>query len=310
MSVKATILTGTDGQQVLPKTRAELVYVGSVRLSDYLTSRDLVVSSVIGVHESRIESLEGFVTHPVVSDAEVGTLNVTGMINLNGEDFSSADGLIARTTANATYNGKLSKKISVNGLNFNSSVDINVGTIDVAYGGTGLTSLTSNKLMYAVNNAFQFSDIFVNRDRIGIETSRPADGVSLATAKAIHCGTSISAATDINAGGSVVAQKGVAAMGIVDADSISGLRMKAFTYANNDISADTDINLDHNLGNANPLVYILETNTTSTGDNDYKPMVHGTGGSTMYVKFVNENRVAINIGSTHASHKVKVYIIG
>lgn len=99
-------------------------------------------------------------------------------------------------------------------------------------------------------------------------------------------------------------------MGIVDTGSIPGLRMKAFAYTNGSISADTDFYIDHNLGNANPLVYILETNTTSAGDNDYKPMVLGTGNSSMYIKFVDENRVAINIGATHTSHKVKVYIIG
>lgn len=205
---------------------------------------------------------------------------------------------------------KVSHVLKVNGLNFNGSVDINVGTIDVAYGGTGLTSLTSNRLMYPANNTFQFSDIFVNRDRIGIETSRPADGVSLATAKAIQCGTSISATNDVNAGGNVIAQGGVAAMGIADADGNPTLRLYSESFANSTITADTDKVISHNLGNANPMVYVLETNTTSAGDNDYKPMTHGTGGSTFYIKYVDANTISLNMGSTHVGHKIKVFVIG
>ena len=46
-----------------------------------------------------------------------------------------------------TFTGAMSTSISINGKSYNGSQDINVGTIGVAYGGTGKTSLDSGKVL-------------------------------------------------------------------------------------------------------------------------------------------------------------------
>ncbi len=203
---------------------------------------------------------------------------------------------------------KVSHVLKVNGFRYDGSTEIDVDTIEVAHGGTGLTSLTSNKLMYAANNAFQFSDIFVNRDRVGIETSRPADGVSLATAKAIQCGTSITATNDVTAGGSVIGTKGVAAGGIIDPSGSPMLRSMAFEFAPNTKSANVNITLTHNLGNTRPMVVGYYDNNNG----EYWPLSATSAALGFVVLYdsATANSINIKLGTTVVQRNVKIIVIG
>lgn len=330
MSANGIEFIGNNGQQLLPKTRTELVYHGNERLSDIVTGLSSLPNAISRLSES-INSLQRWVDSPKADNAEVGTLSVIEDINYKGYLFSDC-------MTNGVWNeaSKVSHSISINGKSFNGQSAVDVGTIGVGYGGTGLTSLTANRIIYASSSsALSFSNHYVSADKMSIGlTTAPADGVSLLTKNSI------------TSGGNVMAYGGVAALGIADADgSTTGLALNSLvdvnapsptsgqvltfgngswvnadlpsslgiytrSFGNNEITADADFTLTHNLGNANPMVMVYETNTTATGDVSYKPMVYGSGGSTFYIKFTSANSITFNMGATHTQHKVKIIIIG
>lgn len=151
-------------------------YATKTSLSDVSTA----LSGGIADNSERIASLENWVASPVADKMEVSTLNVTGEVNLNGQVFSSLDGIFdlvssgvilarhiadanigtekivdgAITTAKigngAVTNAKIADGTIANAKLANSSLTI--GSTSISLGGSsttlaGLTSVTSTKFV-------------------------------------------------------------------------------------------------------------------------------------------------------------------
>ena len=92
-------------------------------------------------------------------DARI-TASSTGF-TLSGTTIGTFQGNLAGTASNASSANKVANALSINGKSFNGSSAVNVGTIGVAYGGTGHTT---------ANDA---ANMFINS--LGVGSSTPAD---------------------------------------------------------------------------------------------------------------------------------------
>lgn len=92
------------------------IYENGTKLSDKYARKDAVGSTYL----------------PISGGTVTGNLTVNGTL-----------------TAIASKANQLTHTLSVNGKSWNGSVDLTVGTMDVAYGGTGKSSWTANGIIYA-----------------------------------------------------------------------------------------------------------------------------------------------------------------
>lgn len=87
------------------------------------------------------------------------------------------------TSANsADVATKVSNALTINGLTYDGSEAKNVGTIGVAYGGTGKTSWTANRIIYSSGTATlaNATNMYISNTQLGVNvTAAPSTGIAL-----------------------------------------------------------------------------------------------------------------------------------
>ena len=97
-------------------------------------------------------------------------------INESGSITALRGTFVGNLTGNASSATKVNKALSINGKSFNGSAAVDVGTIGAAYGGTGVTTHTANRLVWATSaTTLQAGYHYANSTKVAINyTSEPS----------------------------------------------------------------------------------------------------------------------------------------
>lgn len=214
---------GEGGEQLLPRTRTEMVYDGEHTLSEYITKGVLNVAhggtglSSIAKDKMLYASAANTLAEVTTSQFGRSLLNATSGVKFTNLYADKSDWAAhASSSDTATTAGKVENSLSVNGKTYNGSSAVDVGTIGVGYGGTGMASLTANRLIYAsATNAFSLGH-YVTSTQMTIGASSAPDS-----------GFGLKVVNGIQSTGNIVANGGIAAMGIYETsdtpDALSSL---------------------------------------------------------------------------------------
>lgn len=218
------ILTGADGNDASVRTSIESVYRGGEPLSSYMTSGGAWTVTHGGTGLSSIAKDKMLYASAANTLAEV-TTSQFGRSLLNAQSGTKFTNLYAdksdwaahaSSADTASTAGKVENSLSVNGKTYNGSSAVDVGTIGVGYGGTGMTSLTANRLIYASSGTAFSLGHYVTSTQMTIGASSAPDS-----------GFGLKVVNGIQSTGNIVANGGVAAMGIYETsdtpDALSSL---------------------------------------------------------------------------------------